>query len=179
MRIIKVQIMTIFDITVCVIAVIAVIDGWRKGFAVQALGFIAIVLGLFVAAKTGAQAGAKLGFDSAYASAAGFLIVFVCVAGILLLLARLLRKMFKFAGLGMLDVLLGILLSLLKVALVLGILCTIFDKINNGTHFVPQSTLDRSVTYRPLCRTVETVGVLGREAGLQTEKAVEKTLDNI
>lgn len=171
--------MTIFDIVVCVIAAIAVFNGWRNGFAVQALGLAAIIIGLFVAARTGAEAGAKLGIDAGYATAAGFLIVFICVTGALLLLARLIRKLFRFAGLGMLDVLFGILLSLLKVALVLGILCSIFDKINNGAHFVPQSTLNRSVTYGPLCRTVETLGLLGREAGLQTEKIVEKTLDTI
>ena len=79
----------------------------------------------------------------------------------------------------MLDVLLGILLSLLKVALVLGILCTIFDKLNDGAHFIPQSTLDRSVTYRPLCRMVEALGVWTREAGDGTEKIVRGTLDNL
>ena len=171
--------MTIFDIVVCVLGAVAVINGWRKGFAVQILGLVAIVLGIFVAAGTGAEAGAKLGLDPRYATAAGFLIVFCCVAGVLMLLGRLIRKMFKFAGLGILDVLLGMVLSLLKVALVLGILCAIFDKINDTAQIVPQSSLDKSVTYRPLCRVVSVVGVLSREAGLGAEKMVEKGLDRI
>ena len=171
--------MTIFDIVVCVIAAVAVFNGWRRGFAVQAFGLFAIIVGLFVASRTGAEAGAKLGIESDYATAAGFLIVFLCVAGVLMLIGRLIRGVFRFAGLGMFDVLLGILLSLLKVALVLGILCTIFDKLNDGAHFVSRSTLDRSLTYRPLCRVVETLGMLGFEAGTGTEKIVEKTLDSI
>ena len=171
--------MTIFDIAVFIIAVIAAINGWRRGFAVQALGLAAIVLGIFAAVKTGAEAGAKLGIDERYAAAAGFLAVFVCVTLVLMLVARFIRKIFKFAGLGMIDVLLGILLSLLKIALVLSILCTIFDKINDGAHFVPRSTLDKSLTYRPLCNVVSAFGMLGREAGGETEKIVRKTIDNL
>lgn len=171
--------MTIFDIIVCVIAAIAVFNGWRKGFAVQALGLVAIVLGLIVASRMGAEAGAKLGIDSRYASVVGFLIVFLCVTLVLMLVARLFRKMFKFAGLGFIDVLLGIVLSVLKVALVLGILCTIFDKLNDGAQFVQQSTLDKSVTYRPLCRIIGACGVLGREASDQTEQIVKDALETI
>lgn len=173
------SVMTIFDIIVCIIAAIALFNGWRKGFAVQALGLIAIVLGVIAASATAAEAGAKLGVDHKYAAVVGFLIVFVCVTAVLLLLAHFIRKIFRFAGLGLVDVLLGIVLSLLKVALLLGVLCTIFDKLNDGAHFVPQSSLDKSITYGPLCRMVETFGVWGREAGDQTEKIVKKTLDTI
>ena len=171
--------MTIFDIIVCIIVVAAVIDGWRRGFVVQAVGLAAIILGLVVASRTGAAAGARLGIDERYAAAAGFFIVFLCVAVVLMLLGRFMRKLFKFVGLGILDVLLGILLSLLKAALVLGILCTIFDKINDGAHFVSPATLDRSVTYRPLCRVVTTLGMLGSEMADGTTKVTEKALDTI
>lgn len=171
--------MNIFDIVVCILAVIAVINGWRRGFVVQAFGLAAIVIGVFVAAKTGAEAGVRLGIEAKYAAIAGFAIVFVAVVLVLMLVARLLRGLFKFAGLGILDVLLGVLLSLLKVGLVLGILCAIFDKVNDGAHFVPRSTLDKSITYRPLCNMVESFGVWGRTAVDETTRAVEKTLENI
>lgn len=171
--------MTVFDIVVGIIAVIAVINGWRRGFAVQAVGLAAIIIGIVVAVRTGAEAGARLGIDGRYAAVAGYLLVFLCVTVALMFIGRLVRKMFRFAGLGVVDVLLGILLSLLKVALVLGILCTIFDKINDGAQFVPRSSLDRSLTYRPLCRVVTTLGVLGGEMADGTTSVVEKTLDNI
>lgn len=171
--------MNVFDIIVCIIAVAAVINGWRRGFAVQVVGLAAIIIGIIVAVNTCALAGAKLGIDPRYASAVGFLVVFLAVAAVLLLLGRLIRRIFKFAGLGILDVLLGIVLSLLKVAIVLGILCTIFDKINEGAHFVPRETLDRSITYRPLCNMVSSVGLWGRIAADTTEKAVESTLEII
>ena len=171
--------MAIFDIVVFVIAAIAVINGWRRGFVVQAFGLAAIILGIFVAIRTGAEAGAKLHIDPRYATAAGFLLIFVCVVGALLLIGHLIRKLFKTAGLGLFDVLFGIILSLIKVALVLGILCTIFDKLNDGAKFVPQSSLDRSITYRPLCNVIEVFGVWSKAAGDQTEKIVDKALDTI
>lgn len=166
--------MTIFDIAVFVIAAIAVVNGWRRGFAVQVFGLIAIALGLVAAVQTGAEAGARLGIDHRYATAVGFLLVFLCVAGVLLLVGHLLRKVFRFAGLGIMDVILGVMLSLLKVALLLGILCSIFDKINDGAQFVPQSSLDRSITYRPMCRLIDAFGVWGREAGQQVERTLDK-----
>ena len=171
--------MTVFDIFVFIVAAIAVFTGWRRGFAVQAFNFFAIVLGLFVAATTGPVAGAKLGFDPSYAVPAGFLVIFLLVAGVLLLIGRFMRKMLRSIGLGSLDVLLGILVSLLKTALILGILCTVFDKFNDGAHFIDRSKLDKSVTYRPLCRTVEVLGVWGREVGTGTEEVVRDALDKI
>lgn len=169
--------MTLFDIFVFIIAGVAVFTGWRRGFAVQAFGLCAIVLGLIVAAKTGSFAGAKLGFDHQYATPAGFLIVFLLVSGVLLLIGFLMRKMLKSTGLGSMDVVLGILFSLLKAALILGIFCAIFDKFNDGAHFVPQQTLNKSLTYRPLCRTIEVLGVWGREAVDGGEAAVKEIFD--
>ena len=171
--------MTIFDIFVIAVAAIAVFTGWRRGFAVQAFNFFAIVLGLFVAASTGPLAGVKLGFDASYATPAGFLVVFLLVAGALLILGRFMRKMLRSIGLGPLDVLFGILVSLLKTALILGIMCTVFDKFNDGAHFIERSKLDKSVTYRPLCRTIEVLGVWGREIGTGTEEVVRDALDKI
>ena len=171
--------MSIFDIIVCILAVISVITGWRKGFAVQAFGLAAFVLGVVTAAATGAAAGARLGIDPRYSTAAGFLIIFLCVVVAVLGLGRLIRRLFKIAGLGVMDIVLGILLSLLKTALVLGILCAVFDRINDAAGFVSQSTLNRSVTYRPLCRVVQACGVLGREAADTTEEIVNKTIHSI
>lgn len=171
--------MNIFDIVVFIIFLIAVFNGWRRGFAVQAFGLIAIILGLIAAARSGADVGAHLSIDPHYATICGFLIVFLCVVGVLLLAGRLLRRIFKFAGLGFFDVLLGIVLSVVKVALLLGVLCVIFDKFNAGAHIVPRESLESSITYRPLCNTVSALGGVGKSLGDGTEKVVGTTLDNI
>lgn len=171
--------MTIFDIAVCVLAVLAVIDGWRRGFALQAFGLVAIVVGIFVAVRTGAEAGAKLPVDAQYAAPAGFFLVFMVVAIGLLLVGRVFRTLFKAAGLGMFDTLFGVIVSLLKVALVLGIMCAVFDRFNEGAHFVDRASLDRSLFYRPLCNVVDGVGMVAKSLEQGTEQVVEQAIQSI
>lgn len=171
--------MNLFDIFVCIIGVAAAINGWRRGFAVQACGLVALVIGIFVAAKTGGRVGEALGVDAHFAAAAGFLVVFACVLVLMFLAGRIIRKMFDFVGLGVLDTLLGVLFSLLKAALILGILCATFDKLNGNGRFVSEQTLGRSITYRPLCKAVDACGVLGSAIGDGAEKIVDEAVKNI
>ena len=171
--------MVIFDIVMCIVAMAAVISGWRRGFIVQAFGLAAVIAGIAVAARTGAEAGMRLGIDPRYSALAGFFIVFVCAALVALLIGHIIRKIFRSAGFGILDILLGIFLSFVKVAIVAGIGCAVFDRINNVTEFVPRSTLDRSITYRPLCRLAENLGLLSLEALDGAAQAVDKGLDHI
>jgi len=171
--------MNFFDIFVCIIGAVAVVNGWRRGFAVQACGLAALVIGIFVAAKVGTRVGDALGVDERFASAAGFLVVFACVLAAMLIAGRIIRKMFDFVGLGILDTLFGVIFSLLKSALILGILCSTFDKLNGDGRFVSKRMLGRSVTYRPLCNAVDACGVWGKAVGDEADKLVEKAVQNI
>lgn len=171
--------MNLFDIFVCIIGVAAVVNGWRRGFAVQACGLAALVIGIFVAAKVGTRVGGALGVDERFASAAGFLAVFACVLAVMFIAGRIIRKIFDFVGIGVLDTLFGVIFSLLKSALILGILCSTFDKLNGGGRFISKRTLERSAVYRPLCDAVNACGVWGRTVGGQAVESVEKAVQNI
>ncbi len=171
--------MNIFDIFVCIIAVIAVINGWRRGFAVQACGLAALIVGIFVAAKTGARVGAAMGVDERFAAAAGFLVVFACILVLMLIAGRIIRKMFDFVGLGILDTVFGVIFSLLKSALILGILCSAFDRLNGDGRFVSKRKLDSSIAYRPLCDAVEAFGIWGRAVGEEADRIADKAVRNI
>lgn len=173
--------MIIFDIFVFVVAVVAAFSGWNRGFAVQAFGLCAIVIGLIAASRAGAQVGAALGVNEAYALPVGFIVMFIVVAGAVMLVGYFMRKVLKTIGLGSMDVVFGVLLALLNTALVLGVVCTVFDTFNNARHepLIASQTLDKSLTYRPLCRLAETFGVLGREVGVDTGKITEEAMNNL
>ena len=171
--------MGIFDILVLIVALIALVNGWRKGLIIQGCSIAAIVCGVWLAASFGADAGAFLGIEPRYAKAAGFLLIFLLVLVLLSVVSRLVKKLFSFAGLGVVDSILGALLSVAKVAIVLGFACSAFDSLNSGLGLVDKSKLDKTIFFRPLCRATEVFDLFDiDEAGKALEKTVKQAVDN-
>lgn len=172
--------MGIFDIVVSVIALVALVNGWRKGLITQLCSIVAIIGGVWLASAFGTEVGAMLGVDARYAKAAGFLVIFFVVLILLAFLSRVVKKLFSFVGLGILDSLFGALLSVAKVAIIMGVLCSAFDALNAGGRFVEKQKLDKTIFFRPLCRTMEVFDLFDiEEVGKELENSVKKTVENI
>ena len=73
------------------------------------------------------------------------------------ILARLLRRLFRFAGLGAADVLLGVVVSLAKCLLALGVLFAAFDRLNGQYDLVEERTLEQSISYQPVMHLSESL----------------------
>ncbi|MBR5455112.1 MAG: CvpA family protein [Rikenellaceae bacterium] len=171
--------MGIFDILVLIVALVALVNGWRKGLIIQVCSIAAIVGGVWIASAFGAEVGALLGIEPRYAKAAGFLIIFFVALVFLALVSRLVKKLFSFAGLGVVDSILGALLSVAKVALIVGLLCSAFDSLNKGLKIVEVGTLDKTIFFRPLCRATEVLELFDvDEAGKALEKTVKQVVDD-
>ena len=172
--------MGIFDIIVAILALIALVNGWRKGLTIQVCSIVAIICGIWLASSFGAEVGALFGVEPRYAKAVGFLTIFLVVLILLAVLSRMVKRLFSFVGLGVLDSLFGALISVAKVALVMGILCSAFDSLNAEGRFVEKSKLDKTIFFRPLCRTMEVFDLFDvEEAGKSLEQTIKKTVDNI
>lgn len=172
--------MGIFDIVVSILALIALVNGWRKGLTTQFCSIVAVIGGIWLASSFGAEVGAWMDVEARYAKPAGFLVIFFVVLILLAVLSRLVKRLFSFVGLGVLDSLFGALISVAKVALILGILCSAFDSLNAGGRFIEKKTLDKTIFFRPLCRTMEVFDLFDIEkAEKALEKSVKKTVDSI
>ena len=129
----------------------AVFNGWRHGMIFQIGTLAGIILGFWAAARYGAQVGHALHIPGEFATAGGFALLLVGVMILVAVISRLLRRAFSFAGLGTLDILLGILFSCIKMLLILCALFWIFDILNGSEHrFVSAETLAASKLYRPI-----------------------------
>ena len=163
--------MNTIDLIVCLVVAVAVWNGWRRGFIVQICTLGALVVGLWLAARYGAEVGAWLHLDENIRAAGGFVTVLVAALLAVGIAARLLRKLFRFAGFGTPDTLLGIAVAVLKYLLALSALFVAFDRLNVGHTFISAETIDASRTYRPVMRLSETVFPVLQELGQQiTEK---------
>ncbi len=142
--------MNLIDLLVCLALAVAVWNGWRRGFILQICSLAALVAAIWLAARFGGAVGQRLGIESAYAPAAGFATVLVVVVLAVSILGRLVRGLFRFAGFGPLDTVLGIVVSILKWLLLLGALCAAVDRFDADRQLVSAETIETSVAWRPL-----------------------------
>ena len=138
--------MSVIDLIVGLLMLWAVFNGWRQGLILQLCSLAGIVLGAWLGI-----------LDEEFATAGGFLAVFVVVLIAVAIVGRLLRKVFHFAGFGIPDHLLGVAVSAAKTLLILGLLFSAFESLNKDHTLAEEKTLDRSVCYRPMIRLADSL----------------------
>ncbi len=139
--------MNFFDILTLIALVWAVISGWRSGFVSQLLGLLGIVLGVVLSIRYGANVGAMFNIDDRFSVIAGFLITFVAALIVATILAKLIARVLSFIGLGWVNTLLGIVLSIVKGLLVLSLLYASIYALNGNLHFIEPDYFDSSVSF--------------------------------
>lgn len=86
--------MSVIDLIVGLLMLWAVFNGWRQGLILQLCSLAGIVLGAWLGIRFGTEAGALLHLDEEFATAGGFLAVFVVVLIAVAIVGRLLRRCF-------------------------------------------------------------------------------------
>ena len=139
------------DLIMGAVIVVSAIYSVVKGFIKEAFIVIAIVVGLLVATKFYPSArNVILPFlrNPTVSSVAGFLLLFLLVAALLVILGNALSKTIHFLRLGFLDRLLGGLLGVFKGVLICGIGCMIILAfIPRGEQMLSDSSLAPQVLY--------------------------------
>ena len=139
--------MNFFDILTLVALAWAIISGWRSGFVSQLLGLVGIILGIVLSLRYGAAVGAMFGIDARFSVVAGFLITFVAVLIVATILSRLLAKVLSFIGLGWVNTLLGIVLSIVKGLVVLSMLYAAIYSLNLNSQLIEPDYFNNSVSF--------------------------------
>ena len=149
--------MNTIDLIVCLILALAVWNGWRQGFVMHICSLAGIVAGIWLASRYGVYVGAWLKLDATVSAAGGFVVVLLAVILLVAVAGRLVRKLFHFAGFGIPDIVLGIAVSVLKYMLVLSVLFSAFDSLNEDYTLVGPQTIEKSKSYKPVMRLSEAV----------------------
>lgn len=147
--------MNIFDLIVYIALAWAVFNGWRRGFLLQLLSLVAVVAALYLGVRFGAELGAMLNMEGTTAQIGGFIVIFFVALIAIAILGRLLRGIFKFAGLGLVDTLLGIIFSIAKVGLIVSVLFSWFAMLNHDYELASQQTIDSSKWFEPVAGAVD------------------------
>lgn len=169
--------MNTIDFIICLVLALAVWNGWRQGFVMQVCSLAGIVAGIWLAARFGPQVGAWLRLDASAASAGGFVVVLIAALLVVGLVGRGLRRLFRFAGFGWADTLLGIAVSVLKYLLVLSALFSAFDHLNRDYDLVKRQTIEASKGYQPVLRLSRSALSFLKRVGEQVPARGERPAD--
>lgn len=128
-----------------------------KGFTEQVIALVSIIAGTWAAFKftkmTCAMLMPYLHISEQVLNVIVFILMILAVIIVLHLAGRLIKSSIQLVMLGWLDRLLGAVFSLIKAALVIGILIILFNTLNTTFNIVPESYFNDSVLYGPLKRT--------------------------
>ena len=142
-----------FDIVFLLVLLMGAWKGWSNGLLKEVLGLIGVFVGLYVARLLYEQVGFYLaphiGTPPAVANILAFALLWMGVPILLSILGSLLTKFLELVGLNSVNRLGGVIVSLAKYVLLLGILCNILSI----THLVTEEAQQTSTLFTPLKQT--------------------------
>ena len=153
--------MNILDIILLICFVPAAIQGFQKGFISQVIAIISIIAGVWLSVQFASEVTVWLaqyiqGSEQVLKVVSCALIFIAVIAG-LALLGRLVEGTVKLIMLGWLNRLLGVVFSLVKASLIVGLIIMAFCSLNNTFQFVSEDVLNQSVLFPPLKNMAYTV----------------------
>ena len=153
--------MNILDIILLICFIPAAIQGFQKGFISQVIAIISIIAGVWLSVQFASEVTVWLaqyiqGSEQVLKVVSFALILIAVIAG-LALLGRLVEGTVKLIMLGWLNRLLGVVFSLVKASLIVGLIIMAFCSLNNTFQFVSEDVLNQSVLFPPLKNMAYTV----------------------
>jgi membrane protein required for colicin V production len=145
--------MNYIDMFIAVLLIWAVFRGFTRGFIMQLTILAALALGVFAALKlsgfTARQLDNRLDMNSEtlylVAVAVTFILVFIAVN----LIGRLIEKVVESVDLSFLNRIMGVVLSLAKTTIILGVLLVYINRLDLKFQFLPENTREHSLFYKP------------------------------
>ena len=147
--------MNTIDIIILICLIPAAVQGLIKGFITEAMSIISLILGAWLAFRFSEMLCLRIAeylgsIPQQVLQVISFALIMLITVLLLSLLGKILKKVLKFALLGWLDKLLGILLGIAKAALILSIAIVLFSSLNEIFGWVGAEKIGESVLYGPL-----------------------------
>jgi membrane protein required for colicin V production len=146
--------MGIIDIVLGVLIAYGIFKGIRNGLIVELASLVSFFVGIYIAVKFSNIVGVFIG-DSKTAKIFAFILTFILVVVGIFLLAKIVSKVASALFLGIINRIGGAIFGGLKTALILGVILSLFQKINLNDALVSKETQENSVFFIPILKTSE------------------------
>ena len=140
--------MNVLDIILAVLLVVGAVNGFRKGIISQLCGLAGVLLGVWLGFKFSDQLGLWLGVE--IGEIASFVIIFIGAVLLAALAGKISAAILKATGLGIINRLGGMALSLVVYILISSLLLGLFQRVNNATGWVEPKVVEGSVLVGPV-----------------------------
>jgi membrane protein required for colicin V production len=137
------------DWTLIALVGFAAVRGFFRGFVVEVTSLVAVILGIWIAARYNARVAAWIGLDTHH-EVISFISTFIGVLIMVHLLAKVITKAMDMAMLGLPNKVAGTLFGALRAAFILSVALNILMARAEVSGMVSRQTLDGSKIYRPL-----------------------------
>ncbi len=142
--------MIFIDIILGALLIYGLIRGLKNGLIIEFASLVSLFLGIYLAVKFSSILG-----DSKTAKVFGFIIVLVLALIGIQLLAKALSKIVNAMLLGGFNKIGGAILGTIRMALFLGVLLSLFQKVNVNNVLVSKETESKSWFFKPIYKTSE------------------------
>ncbi len=146
--------MNTIDLVFAILLLWAAYRGYTKGFIVQLATLAALLLGILGAVMfsdfTSELIIKKFDIAGQYLPIISFAVTFIAIVIAVHILAKMLNKLIDAIALGIVNRLLGVLFSVLKIAFIVSIILVLINKADNKYNFIPDETKEKSLLYKPL-----------------------------
>jgi len=146
--------MSIIDLVLVGLFILAGFNGYKKGFIGQAAGLAGLVLGIWGAIHfsdlTANFLKEQFSFNSNYLPLISFAVTFVAILIAVHFIGALVEGVFKLAFLGIINSLLGVVFGVLKTALILSVILVLLGNISHRIKVIPDDFGSNSLFYNPI-----------------------------
>lgn len=146
--------MAALDLVFIILLLWAVYKGFTKGLISQLATLAALLLGIFGAIKfsdfTSDLLIKNFEISGQYLPIISFAVTFIVIVIGVHLVAKMVDKLIEAVALGIINRLLGVLFSVLKIAFIISIILVFINKLDNRYNFIPDETKEKSLLYEPL-----------------------------
>lgn len=150
--------MSFIDIVVIVALGYAAWKGFFKGFIIELFTFLALFLGLYAGIHFSDYAANILienfSFQSNYLPTVSFTVVFLLVGAMVFFGGKAIEKVVSIVSLSMINKLLGVLFSIIKMVFILGAIILLIESYDEKGDVLSEETKKGSIFYSPLKSTV-------------------------
>lgn len=175
--------MNIIDILIGIPLLWAIYKGFKKGLIVEVSTLLALILGIYGAVHfsdfTADFIRDKLDFNSQYMGYIAFAVTFLLIVIAVNLLGKMLSSFAESISLGVVNKILGVVFSLLKVGIILSVLIFIVDYMDKKMDLIPKEMKQKSVLYQPMLETSEKLFDFFNSDFSKTTKKIKETINDL
>nr|WP_294934198.1 CvpA family protein [uncultured Flavobacterium sp.] len=151
--------MDFIDIVLAAFLVFGLVKGLRNGLFIELASLISLFIGIYVAIKFSyvvrSAVASVVSWSPKSVQVTAFVLTLLLVVIAIHFLAKILTGVAGFAFVGWLNTLGGGLFAVIKTALLLGIVLSLFQKVNIDNMLISKETQKKSLLFNPILKTSE------------------------